>query len=298
MSCGLFAKRLTSRNSRNIGNSANIGNPSRKILASRKLHTVPEIPHIRKGDGIEGLLSAEGVDIAWFQYQQYVVDQLNQLSQGTSAENLTPYQIIHQTRDSHELAALHYFACQAYNNQFFFESIRDSSNPDAEVSSRIPSRDDADWRKVDISPTVANTPSDALGAGKSSIMAMISDSFDSMLAFREQMLNRSSAMFGNGYTWLVATENNSLHVLNTYNHGTPFRQSPDNSLSNGNFGTDMRSLVPLLSLNTWQHVYLTDYGVTGKRKFLENAFDCLDWSVMLKRLPQERTHLSFTSQRF
>jgi superoxide dismutase, Fe-Mn family len=263
----------------------------------RKLHTVPELAHIRKNQGISGLLSASGVDVAWFQYQQFLMDRLNESAKGTSAEDLSLYQIIQQTAENPDLKPLNYYASQAYNNQFFFESLRESVNPDAEVSSRLPDAKDADWRKVDISQTVRNTPSDALGAGKTSLMATISDSFDSILAFREQMINRASAMFGNGYTWLVTTDN-TFHVLNTYNHGTPFRQNKDNALSNGNFGNDMRNLVPLVSINTWQHVYLTDYGVAGKRRFIENAFDCLDWSVVLKRLPQEKTHLSFKTLRF
>lgn len=39
-------------------------------------------------------------------------------------------------------------------------------------------------------------------------------------------------------------------------------------------------LTPLLCVNTWQHVYMYDYGVGGKRDFLNNWWDVIDWTVV------------------
>jgi superoxide dismutase, Fe-Mn family len=36
-------------------------------------------------------------------------------------------------------------------------------------------------------------------------------------------------------------------------------------------------LIPVLCLNTWEHVWLTDYGVSGKRDYIENWWNRIDW---------------------
>ncbi|KAL8714676.1 MAG: hypothetical protein Q9220_001625 [cf. Caloplaca sp. 1 TL-2023] len=39
----------------------------------------------------------------------------------------------------------------------------------------------------------------------------------------------------------------------------------------------------LLGVSTWEHVWLRDWGVAGKRKFLEAWWDKIDWEVVLER---------------
>ena len=36
----------------------------------------------------------------------------------------------------------------------------------------------------------------------------------------------------------------------------------------------------LLGVNTWQHVWLMDYGVGGKKQFLEGWWQAIDWEVV------------------
>lgn len=47
------------------------------------------------------------------------------------------------------------------------------------------------------------------------------------------------------------------------------------------------SLEVLLGVNTWQHVYLTDYGVGGKREYLEAWWESIDWEVVRNRAGAE-----------
>lgn len=37
---------------------------------------------------------------------------------------------------------------------------------------------------------------------------------------------------------------------------------------------------PILCVNTWEHAYLRDYGVGGKRAYLERWWDRIDWEVV------------------
>ena len=39
-------------------------------------------------------------------------------------------------------------------------------------------------------------------------------------------------------------------------------------------------LTPLLCLNTWEHVWLTDYGIDGKRRYVEAWWDRINWTVV------------------
>ena len=42
----------------------------------------------------------------------------------------------------------------------------------------------------------------------------------------------------------------------------------------------MEDLTPVLCLNTWEHVWLRDYGVGGKREYVENWWRAVDWDVV------------------
>lgn len=46
-----------------------------------------------------------------------------------------------------------------------------------------------------------------------------------------------------------------------------------------------RKLVPLLAIDSSMRTYLQDYGVYGKRKYLENVWHCLDWDIVASRAP-------------
>lgn len=47
-----------------------------------------------------------------------------------------------------------------------------------------------------------------------------------------------------------------------------------------------KKLIPALSIDASPRTYLLDYGVFGKQKYLENCWECIDWDVVLRRLPK------------
>lgn len=291
----------------------------------RTIFTVAELPNLEVSKGVPGLLSPQGLDVAWTQYQTFLVDKLNNLVE-SSADNLTLYELARNTDHNPDLAEINFYASQAYNNEFFFSSLKPSANRDADVSP--PSA--ADVAKVDISTELKYNPlpedhqsEDPLSRQSSSaanaispeskqraaFRAAINDSFDSDVAFRELLISRANATFGNGYVWLVqsvsqggqygrlgssSATSGGLFLVNTYNAGTPFAKQPletqelraNSEAAQGMVAERDRppALRPLLNINAWQHAYLTDYGVAGKRKYLENLFDCIDWNVLAKRL--------------
>ncbi|ODQ81042.1 hypothetical protein BABINDRAFT_160459 [Babjeviella inositovora NRRL Y-12698] len=50
--------------------------------------------------------------------------------------------------------------------------------------------------------------------------------------------------------------------------------------------------VPILCLNASPKAYLADYGVFGKRQYLDNVWECIDWEVVERRAPSREKRSS------
>jgi superoxide dismutase, Fe-Mn family len=122
-------------------------------------------------------------------------------------------------------------------------------------------------------------------------------------------------MFGPGFVWIVKdVELGNMKLLCTYLAGSPFpgahyrAQQMDmatqatgmRSFMNpgepvnyaGSFGRHSRAgqdlqrpighynANPVLCVNTWEHAYLRDYGVGGKRAYLQSWWERIDWAVV------------------
>lgn len=49
-----------------------------------------------------------------------------------------------------------------------------------------------------------------------------------------------------------------------------------------------KKLLPLLAIDASMRNYLLDYGVFGKQSYLDNVWECIDWDIVGRRMP-ERT---------
>ncbi|KAL8843519.1 MAG: hypothetical protein Q9170_000023 [Blastenia crenularia] len=306
----------------------------------RRKHEVPLLTHgaTFEREGIPDVLSPDGYNIAWRDYQQFLVDKLNQLT--ARMYNLNSFNVAHNITDINRViietreentptkdlllkyardpghAALFNYASAAHNNHFFFSTLIDSS-------------------------------------------------FSSLPTLRSHFLSTADSMFGPGYVWLVKrtqptlNEQMQLSILATYNAGSPypgahFRLQPlDMNTANTGVTADMSpveyarmmkgekgaypvderlkpyatglgtgnpnspiqavnqgtagafgaysptnqnstlfsqkrapggaSLEVLLGVSTWQHVWLRDWGIAGKRRFLEAWWEKIDWEVVFER---------------
>lgn len=115
------------------------------------------------------------------------------------------------------------------------------------------------------------------------------------------------------------SRNRTMRILCTYNAGSPYteahqrRQSHDMATSDpmaarlaasgdrlnrvqnsvGSFGNHSKSqpreypnalhCQPILCLNAWQHMYMLDYGILGKRAYLAAWWEKIDWDVVHQR---------------
>jgi superoxide dismutase, Fe-Mn family len=143
-----------------------------------------------------------------------------------------------------------------------------------------------------------------------SFFADLEDSFSSFDTLRTEMIETADAMFGPGFVWIVKDqEAGKMKLLCTYLAGSPFPlahlRSQQNDMATfsssgsagyanhvGSFGPYSRmgmannrapggyNSYPILCVNTWEHAYLRDYGVGGKRTYLERWWDRIDWAVV------------------
>jgi superoxide dismutase, Fe-Mn family len=139
----------------------------------------------------------------------------------------------------------------------------------------------------------------------------LENSFSSIETLQREFILTASAMFGPGFVWLVKAGASDYRILTTYLAGSPYpgahwrRQDTDmNTVGvDGTAGRFMRrsqgqstepksdkppgglESIPLLCLNTWEHVWLRDYGIGsgglgGKRAFAEAWWEAIDWSAV------------------
>lgn len=254
---------------------------------ARSIHTVAELP-FDKPVGIPGLFSPKGLDIAWFQYQKMLIDKINtlveksQVTQYEEAQTLRFLMEETQKSSSPSDRKLSSLASQAYANEFFFRSLGpENRNKNAKIGYN-PAND----RIVDLSSTTTLPEEDSLDQPLKSLYRGINACFDSPDQLKELLVSRANAMFGNGYVWLISSEEN-LSVVNTYNWATPHASRDTNETDGAsttfNLTHRIQSFQPLLAINAWQHAYLHDYGLKGKRDYLNNVFDTINWDLVAKR---------------
>ncbi|KAI9714512.1 MAG: hypothetical protein M1820_000473 [Bogoriella megaspora] len=275
----------------------------RTVLVHR-LHTVPtlvqSISHQWEKNGVGELLDPISFKTAWTDYQGLMVQKINDLVVGTPEESKTTQQLlIAHARDPLQ-AALFNYASMAHNNHHFFEAITTSPNPSQPRST-----------------TGDGGPSLPRGMTPD-LLAPLTASFGSLETFRSEFLATAEAMFGPGFVWLV-NKGGNFYILNTYLAGSPYAdahtrmQSVDMNTQNvgsaggltaadwrrqtevqnnpGSFGNFIEAhrrpggiqVQPVLCVNTWQHVWLPQYGVFGKREYLERWWEHVNWGIVESR---------------
>ncbi|KAI9879818.1 MAG: hypothetical protein M1830_007000 [Pleopsidium flavum] len=180
-------------------------------------------------------------------------------------------------------AAFFNYASMAHNNHFFFKYISPS-------------------------PTIIPP----------SLEQDIIEDFSSVDSLRAEFINTANAMFGPGFVWLIRTGSGNLRILATYIAGSPyagahFRMQPvDMATQNASAVGALRGMewarqqevsntvgsmgrhsgkekvvapgglevIPVLCVNTWEHVWLRDFGIKGKSDFLEAWWEKIDWNLL------------------
>lgn len=135
--------------------------------------------------------------------------------------------------------------------------------------------------------------------------AAVTDTASSPESLKLDFLATASSMFGPGFVWLANNleQGGLLHIFCTYNAGSPYpsayarrqpvdmnNQSPNAPVGNQfagsmgphapnspNLAPGAVNVHPILCVNTWEHVWMMDYGIAGKDEYLERWWDRINW---------------------
>ncbi|KAF5097793.1 hypothetical protein DV451_003673 [Geotrichum candidum] len=281
-----------------------------QLQFKRSLFNVAEVKNVSLPNGIPGLYTAEGLNKAWTSVQSHAVEQLNgaisrnkALSEVGGALSLRDLLLFSKTSPEFDVD-ISYYAGQVYSNEFAVSSLlSEAKGPQDQVGRVNYSQTRA--TPIDINNTVqhnsllkhieSNKPEETAGLmHQQTLDKLVLNSFESEVSFRELFLTQAEAIFSGGYTWLVYHKGvKQLFLMNTYGWGVPpifssrDLQSFASQAAGGSAVTSQPPtedyVVPLLSVSVWQHAYLHDYGVLGKRKYLENVWNSIDWRVVTQR---------------
>jgi len=115
------------------------------------------------------------------------------------------------------------------------------------------------WQSLE--PEGGGRPADGLAK-------MIDESFGSYDSFRSQFADAANGEFGSGWAWLVKGVSGNLLVCNS--------SDAENPLQGG--------LVPLLTLDVWEHAYYLDYR-NQRARYVESFLDhLLNWNFVATNL--------------
>ncbi|KAI1810572.1 Manganese/iron superoxide dismutase [Poronia punctata] len=266
---------------------------------TRSFHVIPQLDQFKEENAVPGLLSPAGYQTAWTEYMQLVTQRLNYLTAGTDYEQQNALTILKGTARDSSSAALFNYASMAHNNHFFFKQLMNVRHLYESKTGGEP--DAAKTGEVTLEPSESRIPP--------TFKAAIERDFSSVETLRREIYATAMGMFGPGFVWLVRPARlKEMRILVTYLAGSPYtaahwrRQPIDTNTSvgdrgrMGNYlqrtaagagntfgrfehqapgGTDV---IPLLCLNTWEHVWLTDYGIQGKSDFIQQWWETIDWN--------------------
>lgn len=271
----------------------------------RAAHSVPPLAGLEKSfeeNGVPGLFSNEGFKQAWLDYQGMITDKLNSLTAGEATYNETAYSLLLRFARDPMNASLFNHASMAYNNHFFFKTL--STAPVHIEDQKVAAV------KASLEQTFGSI--DTL---RTAMLDAASGMFGPGFVWLVWMRSSGSGSF-------AQRDDQGWRVLTTYNAGTPFPtaayrlQGLDVNTANaksfedyynaepandaGAFGRHTAGgkaeakippggtqLAPVLCVNTWEHVWLHDFGIKGKRQYLARWWDAIDWYAVQTNMPPE-----------
>ena len=226
-----------------------------------------------------------------------IIRKLNELVAGEDIENMKAKDIvIRYARDSMS-ASLFNHASMAHNNHLFFQSL--STAPQhIDNTPRLKESLEATFGSMDtLRTTMLDTAAAMFGPGfvwlvwaKDLQNAAVSRNggdwriLTTYLAgtpypeagYRHQGLDMNNATPADFAAYQSAEPMNRVGVMGSYSkNGYDMAKIPPG-------GT---SLIPVLCVNTWEHVYIYDFGLPGKRKFLADWWEAVDWSQVESMAP-------------
>tara|TARA_B100001179_G_C18593492_1_gene405904 strand:+ start:1186 stop:1806 length:621 start_codon:yes stop_codon:yes gene_type:complete len=110
---------------------------------------------------------------------------------------------------------------------------------------------------------------DNMSAPDGDLLSQINEAFGNLENFKAEFTKAALEVFGSGWAWLVAHDDNTLEIVTTKNQDNPLMD-------------DINKGYPILGVDVWEHAYYLKY--QNKRVDYINAIWALvDWNVVSER---------------
>jgi Fe-Mn family superoxide dismutase len=188
--------------------AASVAGPLRPLRGEEPAPLILQPPLPYDEAALAPSISARTVSFHYGKHHRANVDKTNGLVRGTGLEGLDLKALIQASSGKPETRALFENAAQAFNHAFYWNSMKPG------------------------------------GGGKpvGKVAAAIEASFGSYEKFAAEFTGTATALFGSGWTWLVAN-GPTLGILKTADADTPL----------------LHDRKPLLTIDVWEHAYYLDY---------------------------------------
>ncbi|KZV71427.1 hypothetical protein PENSPDRAFT_577744 [Peniophora sp. CONT] len=160
--------------------------------ARRCLHVRRALPYAVE-DGLAPLFTPEALQTIGVEYQQGLLDRLNDETRGTTHVNKTVAQIVIDTAPAPTETLTFNYASEALNNDFFLNHLKP------------------------VSPKAPNHEGAMFGTG---LHLEIESTFGGVDQLKSAFSSAAMGMFSGGWVWLVTDAGGHLGVLGTYGAGT------------------------------------------------------------------------------
>ncbi|KAI0721966.1 Manganese/iron superoxide dismutase [Cerioporus squamosus] len=161
-------------------------------IQSRALHKRKELSYPIE-EGLGTFLPPQALQMVAVDYQQGLLDRLNDQVRGTALENKSIVQtVIDAARDPNKVLEFNY-ASEALNNSFFLESLK---------------------------PPPANATSHEAALQGQDFYRRIKFNYGSFAHFQSSFSAAAMGMFSTGYVWFVIDQDGQLGIVPTFGTGT------------------------------------------------------------------------------
>jgi len=108
------------------------------------------------------------------------------------------------------------------------------------------------------------------GEPKGTLAAAMNKQFGTFSGFKEELTGAAMRVFGSGWAWLVA-DDNDLKIVSTPNQDSPLT----------------RGQIPLLGIDVWEHAYYLKY--QNKRPdYIAAFYNVINWDFVAERFAQRK----------
>ncbi len=181
-------------------------------------------------NALEPVISEKTISFHHGKHLQGYVDNLNKLILGTEYEKMPLEEIVKSST-----GGIFNNAGQILNHNLYFEQFQAPQ------------------------PEETNLP-----FGK--LAAQIEKQWGSFQAFKEEFSNKGATLFGSGWVWLSAQENDTLVITQESGANNPIT----------------KGLKPILTFDVWEHAYYLDYQ-NRRPAHLQALWSIINWKVIEAR---------------